>query len=584
MSLSFSALGLPDAIVDVLARNDIDSPFPIQAEAIPAILEGRDVAGRAPTGSGKTLAFGLPILATVPVAKSKRPTALILSPTRELAGQIRKDLAPYAKATGRQAFAIYGGVRYQAQFDWLNRGVDVLVATPGRLEDLIDQGAVSLSDVQIVAVDEADRMADMGFLPSVKKLLDQTSPNRQTLLFSATLDGDVKVLVRRYQNDPVTVEAGDVETDALDAEHLFWAVDQNDKLERTAEIIDATGNSIVFTKTRHGADRVARQLAKMDVKAIALHGGRSQNQRNRALAQFKNGEVDALVATDVAARGIHVDGVSSVVHFDPPHGHKDYLHRSGRTARAGSTGVVISLITKGQRRAAIRMQRNLELDLPIEEPRVHRLYGMALATDNGHRTSDTGRRTSDTGQRISDNGRKSPEPRSQNPKPKAQKKNTKRQGELQSNSDLTAGEARSDTGHRTTETAQPKAGDRHQTADDRRRAKRSGKKRAKQQRSMESRSNSNLPVGEAASAPVVSGSGELVVGNLPWKTTDADLKKLFAKHGRITSAKVKFDRRGRSKGVGIVVLNPTEAQKAAKVMHGRRVGGREITVRVGTKS
>jgi superfamily II DNA/RNA helicase len=228
MSKTFYDLGLPKPILGVLKRSDIVEPFPIQAASIPDAMNGRDIAARAPTGSGKTLAFGLPILATVPVAASRRPTALILAPTRELAAQIRLDLAPYAKAMNRQVFAVFGGVRYQAQKDWLNRGVDVLVATPGRLEDLIDQKAVVLADVEIVAVDEADRMADMGFLPTVKRILDQTSKGRQTMLFSATLDGDVKALVNRYQNDPARHEVGGVEPLASEAVHHFWQVEHHD--------------------------------------------------------------------------------------------------------------------------------------------------------------------------------------------------------------------------------------------------------------------------------------------------------------------------------------------------------------------
>jgi len=326
-----------------------------------------DVSGRAPTGSGKTLAFGLPILATVEQANSKHPKALILAPTRELAEQIRRDLAPYAKAMHRQVFAIYGGVRYQAQKDWLKRGVDVLVATPGRLEDLIEQGAVNLSEVNIVAIDEADRMADMGFLPDVRRILNQTEKNRQTLLFSATLDGAVAVLIREYQNNPVRHEAGTVGSDTIDAEHHFWLVQQEDKVDHTANIIDQSNRAIVFTRTRHGADRLAKQLARSGVGAVAMHGGRSQNQRRRALQSFAQGSVQALIATDVAARGIHIEAVASVVHFDPPADHTDYIHRSGRTARAGASGTVISLVTSGQRRSVRHMQDQLDLNQPIEK-------------------------------------------------------------------------------------------------------------------------------------------------------------------------------------------------------------------------
>jgi len=367
MTTTFSDLGLPNALVAALDKQGFTEPFPIQTATIQDASAGRDVSGRAPTGSGKTLAFGLPILATVEQAQPNRPTALILAPTRELAEQIRRDLAPYGKAMRRQVFAIYGGVRYQAQKDWMRRGVDVLVATPGRLEDLIEQGSVNLSEVSIVAIDEADRMADMGFLPDVRRILNQTSDDRQTLLFSATLDGDVAVLIREYQSNPVRHEAGTVDDEEIDAEHHFWLVEQNDKVQHAANIIEMADRSIVFTRTRHGADRLAKQLSREGVGAVAMHGGRSQNQRRRALQSFANGDTQALVATDVAARGIHIDAVASVVHYDPPADHKDYLHRSGRTARAGASGTVVSLVTSGQRRTVRRIQDRLDLNHPIEK-------------------------------------------------------------------------------------------------------------------------------------------------------------------------------------------------------------------------
>ncbi|RLE14020.1 MAG: ATP-dependent helicase [Actinobacteria bacterium] len=367
MTTTFSQLGLPTALVKALDKQGLTEPFPIQTATIRDVADGRDVAGRAPTGSGKTLAFGLPILATVAQARPNRPKALILAPTRELAEQIRRDLAPYGKAMHRQVFAIYGGVRYQAQKDWMRRGVDVLVATPGRLEDLIEQGSVDLSEVNIVTVDEADRMADMGFLPTVRRILNQTSKDRQTLLFSATLDGDVAVLIREYQNEPVRHEAGTVESETTDAEHHFWLVENDEKVQHTANIVGVANRSIVFTRTRHGADRLAKQLSRIGVGAVAMHGGRSQNQRRRALQSFASGEAQALIATDVAARGIHIDAVASVVHFDPPADHKDYLHRSGRTARAGAAGTVISLVTGSQKRAVRRIQDKLDLRHPIEK-------------------------------------------------------------------------------------------------------------------------------------------------------------------------------------------------------------------------
>jgi superfamily II DNA/RNA helicase len=370
---TFGQLGLPQEIIDALAKRDISEPFPIQTAAIPDVLSGRDVAGKAPTGSGKTLAFGLPMLATVGIATPNHPRALILAPTRELAAQIKTELSPYARELHRSVFPVFGGVRYQPQREALRKGVDILVATPGRLEDLIEQGSIDLSKVDIVAVDEADRMADMGFLPAVRRILDQTADDRQTLLFSATLDGDVGVLIKRYQTNPARHQVTGVETKVTDAEHHFWLVDHSDKVRHTADAVDRTGSSIVFARTRHGADRLARQLSKLGVETVAMHGGRSQNQRNRALASFSAGRVQALVATDVAARGIHVDDVASVIHFDPPQGPKDYLHRSGRTARAGATGTVLSLVTHGERRAVRRMQGNLDLEIPIEHPRPEKL-------------------------------------------------------------------------------------------------------------------------------------------------------------------------------------------------------------------
>jgi superfamily II DNA/RNA helicase len=382
MSNTFTSLGLRDQLVQALARFEIVEPFPIQAAAIPDALDGRDIRGEAPTGSGKTLAFGLPVLSRVDKAGKNRPRALVLAPTRELAEQISKDLSPLAKVVDRKVFAIYGGVGYGPQKNALRNGVDVLVATPGRIEDLIQQRLADLSDVEIVVVDEADRMADMGFLPAVQRILDQTKPDRQTFLFSATLDGDVAVLSRRYQNSPVTVRAGSTDELRSDATHHFWRVDQQDRVEHTARLIDASGRSIVFTRTRHGADRLARQLTNANVSAVAMHGGRSQSQRTRALRDFSTGKTLALVATDVAARGIHVENVASVIHYDLAGDSKDYLHRSGRTARAGAIGNVVTLVLVDQEREVRRMQRELKLSAPIETPQIERLH------HGGHRIGD----------------------------------------------------------------------------------------------------------------------------------------------------------------------------------------------------
>ena len=364
---TFADLGVPTRLVSTLTKRGITEPFPIQRASIPDLMDGHDVLGRAPTGSGKTLAFGLPLIATVDKAVRRRPRGLVLAPTRELAEQISKELIPLGRAAKRWVLSVYGGVGYGFQRQQLDRGVDVLVATPGRLIDLLEQDALSLADVEIAIVDEADRMADMGFMPQVRTLLDQTSNDRQTVLFSATLDSDVAELTRRYQHAPRRHEVENPE-DAHEAGHYFWRVDRSQRVARTAEIIGSSSPSIVFTRTRRGADKVAAQLERAGVKAAAIHGGRSQGQRRRALDAFGKGRVSALIATDVAARGIHVDGVASVVHFDLAADAKDYLHRSGRTARAGAEGVVVSLVPHDQMRDARGLQQAVGLDARLHEP------------------------------------------------------------------------------------------------------------------------------------------------------------------------------------------------------------------------
>jgi superfamily II DNA/RNA helicase len=373
MSNSFSSLGLSDELTKTLKRLGMTEPFPVQAEAIPPALAGKDIKGKAPTGSGKTLAFGLPMLARVARAERNRPRALVLAPTRELAEQIRRDLAPLAETAGRRMAAVYGGVGYGPQLKALRSGVDILVATPGRLEDLLQRRDLTLGDVEIVVVDEADRMADMGFMPAVSRILDFTNRKRQTFLFSATLDGDVAVLSRKYQTNPVTVEAESVTTDAGDVEHHFWKVSKDDRPVQTARLIESSGRSIIFTRTRHGADRLVKQLEREQIKAASLHGGRSQSQRTKALQAFSGGRTQALVATDVAARGIHVEAVDAVVHYDMANGHKDYVHRSGRTARAGATGTVVTLVMPGQEGEIRKLQRELGLEQRIETPNLSRL-------------------------------------------------------------------------------------------------------------------------------------------------------------------------------------------------------------------
>mgnify|MGYP001827675286 CR=1 FL=1 len=372
-AVAFRDLGLPDAIVRRLESQGKHDAFPIQAAVIPDALAGRDVAGRAPTGSGKTLGFGLPLVARLVDARPKRPVALVLAPTRELAEQIMAELAPFAKAAGHDSASIYGGVGYGHQRKALDRGVELVVACPGRLEDLIQMRAIDLRDVDTVVIDEADQMADMGFLPAVRRIVEQTRTDRQVLLFSATLDGPVAKLVHDFQHDPVHHEVGPKGPDVHAAEHHFWIVPREDRVVTTAQVIDRLGSTIVFTRTRHGADRLAKQLGKQGVAAEPIHGGRSQGQRDRALAAFKQGRAAALIATDVAARGIHVNGVSAVVHYDPPAEDATYLHRSGRTARAGATGTVVSLLEASQKKDARKLQRGVGIDEPFTDARVHDL-------------------------------------------------------------------------------------------------------------------------------------------------------------------------------------------------------------------
>lgn len=358
MSSSFADLGVPAQIGQVLQARGLTSAFPIQALAIPPALAGQDICGRAPTGSGKTIAFGVPLAARVGKGRPGHPQALVLSPTRELASQIEVELVHLLKGGRRRVAAFYGGVGFGSQLGALRRGVDVVVACPGRLKDLIERGAMSLSEVSIVVIDEADRLADMGFLPEVKKILDQVRPDRQTLLFSATLDGDVDSLIRRYQRAPVHVSVEADETE-LSTVHHWLDARREERVTLAADLVASHGPTIVFCRTKHGTDRVAKQLAASGVKAVSLHGGRTQSQRERALHAFATGRAHALVATDVAARGIHVDGVSCVIHFDLPTTAKDYVHRSGRTGRAGAEGVVVSFVTPTDGAAVRVLQKAL---------------------------------------------------------------------------------------------------------------------------------------------------------------------------------------------------------------------------------
>ncbi len=354
---SFADLGLPTALCAALERAGIAEPFPIQAATIPDALAGHDLLGRGSTGSGKTLAFGLPMLARVAQlpAQPRRPRGLVLVPTRELAMQVSDGLEPLGRSLGLHFKTVVGGTSMEKQVHALRRGVDVLVATPGRLADLIRQGECFLDEVEVVVLDEADQMADMGFLPEVTALMELCSPAAQTLLFSATLDGDVDVLIREHMHDPVRHELEPATSPVDTMDHHVLVVNREDKAVVATEIARREGRTIMFVRSQLGAERVAGNIAARGVNARALHGGMSQNARTRTMAEFKEGSIDVLVATDVAARGIHVDDVSLVVHVDPPEDPKAYLHRAGRTARAGAHGRVVTLALRHQRKGMQRL-------------------------------------------------------------------------------------------------------------------------------------------------------------------------------------------------------------------------------------
>ncbi|MGX9790085.1 DEAD/DEAH box helicase [Mycobacterium sp. MMS18-G62] len=349
---TFSDLGLPQAVVAVLSANGIESPFPIQAATLPDSLNGRDVLGRGRTGSGKTYAFLLPMVTRLTTSPSKRapgrPRALILAPTRELVAQIDAALAPLAAATNLRSVTIFGGVSPGPQIQKLRQGVDIVIACPGRLEDHVRSGHADLSGIEITILDEADHMADLGFLPPVKRLMDKTPRSGQRMLFSATLDGGVDVLVKRYLTEPVVHSVDSAQSPVAEIDHHVLHVDKAARINVLADLAASPGRTIVFARTKHGAKNLARQLNSRGVAAVELHGNLSQNARTRNLAAFSDGTAVVLVATDIAARGIHVDDVSLVVHADPPIEHKAYLHRSGRTARAGADGTVVTLMIDEQ--------------------------------------------------------------------------------------------------------------------------------------------------------------------------------------------------------------------------------------------
>ncbi|WP_127360805.1 DEAD/DEAH box helicase [Actinacidiphila soli] len=363
-TVTFADLGLADAIVRKLAQNGVTTPFPIQAATIPDALSGNDILGRGRTGSGKTLSFGLPLLTLLSGGHTdkKRPRGVILTPTRELAMQVADALQPYGDVLGLKMKVVCGGTSMSNQIYALERGVDILVATPGRLRDLIDRGACVLDQVRIAVLDEADQMADMGFLPEVTEILDQIPQGGQRLLFSATLENEIDTLVKRYLKDPVTHEVDAAQGAVTTMTHHVLVVKPKDKAPVTAAIAARKGRTIIFVRTQMGADRVAEQLREAGVKSDALHGGMTQGARTRTLEDFKAGYVNVLVATDVAARGIHVDGIGLVLNVDPAADHKDYLHRSGRTARAGESGTVVSLALPHQRKQIFRLMEDAGVD------------------------------------------------------------------------------------------------------------------------------------------------------------------------------------------------------------------------------
>ncbi|AWI28535.1 DEAD/DEAH box helicase [Streptomyces sp. ICN441] len=362
--VTFGDLGLPEGVVRKLAQNGVTVPFPIQAATIPDALAGKDILGRGRTGSGKTLSFGLPLLATLAGGhtEKKKPRGVILTPTRELAMQVADALQPYGDVLGLKMKVVCGGTSMGNQIYALERGVDILVATPGRLRDVINRGACSLESVRVAVLDEADQMADLGFLPEVTELLDQVPEGGQRLLFSATLENEIDSLVKRYLVDPVTHEVDPSAGAVTTMTHHVLVVKPKDKAPVTAAIAARKGRTIIFVRTQLGADRVAEQLQDAGVRADALHGGMTQGARTRTLADFKDGYVNVLVATDVAARGIHVDGIDLVLNVDPAGDHKDYLHRSGRTARAGRSGTVVSLALPHQRRQIFRLMEDAGVD------------------------------------------------------------------------------------------------------------------------------------------------------------------------------------------------------------------------------
>ncbi len=365
---TWTDLGVESDIAEVLESRGIVTPFPVQSLTIPDALAGTDVCGKAKTGSGKTFAFGIPMVQNLKSDPNRRvPVALALVPTRELCVQVSEELAPLAAARGLRILAIYGGANMDRQIEALKNGIDIIVATPGRMIDLLDRGEFSVAELKMVVIDEADRMADMGFLPQVEWILRKVEGRHQTLLFSATLDGVVNSLMQRYQTDPAMHEVESEEVTVEEMTHRFLHVHQMDKVKVAAAITRSADKVLMFSNTKAGCDRLVRKLSDEGVKAQAIHGDLRQNMRERALERFADGRLPVLVATDVAARGIHVDDVGVVVHFDPPPDHKTYIHRSGRTARAGTEGLVVTLALWKDELDVKRIQKRIGLDMPMVE-------------------------------------------------------------------------------------------------------------------------------------------------------------------------------------------------------------------------
>lgn len=368
MTDTFADLGVPDDLVHTMSARGIRTPSPIQRLTLRDGCAGRDISAQAPTGSGKTLAFGVPLATRVPVGRPGKPGGLVLVPTRELAAQVAQELEWIGAGRRLRVTTVYGGVGIGAQRAALRRGVDIVVACPGRLTDLVERGDAHLGEIGVVVVDEADRMADMGFLPTVGRLLQLTPSGRQTMLFSATLEGPVADLLRRYQRHPVRHSAPPSPEHAARSTHVFWDTPDGHRLRLCAHVVAASRSTIVFCRTKRRTDQLSRKLNALGVRTAAIHGDRSQGQRDRALRAFARGEVEALVATDVAARGLHVDDVACVLHWDPPADVTAYTHRAGRTARAGAAGIVISLVGPEQRRLARGFQRDLGLTERLTRP------------------------------------------------------------------------------------------------------------------------------------------------------------------------------------------------------------------------